>query len=423
MGSTPMPISNSSSGESTSSTLMYLLELSNNQEISKAKGSKASATVPRKRHSDPPWLFGVLWVERIQMRYIVSKRKFNRIMKEDRDALKLLNQSDVVLKQMEELKRNIEKSQEPTEDEEADYLFMIDPDLFKDDSSSDSREIEASEKLRCSFTSFSASNTTHKIITKSGNGDDNSLSETCDSLVGDEMDDQEKKSESECHLLANSGYNDSSVDMESTSSTSSDLTLSDSRSTDNKGSSMKESDTQSSKFSERIKDSESENVLNQTQHLTSQFYYFFVKNPTKFKHSKNGFWIKEANMNERIKMEYTLKTNSRKDVLSDDLNRLDEMNQSAVVQKQFSYLLEDVKTEEQKILCSFCEILGEMSSNTKCSTCAKEQNMKTMHENFFDSLFMKPLFPQGIQEAYLSEDPIRDSPDMEDVYDIIDAVD
>lgn len=36
-------------------------------------------------------------------------------MKEDRDALKLLKQSDGLLKQMEELKENIEKNQEPTE--------------------------------------------------------------------------------------------------------------------------------------------------------------------------------------------------------------------------------------------------------------------------------------------------------------------
>lgn len=300
---------------------------------------------------------------------------------------------------------------------------MIDPDLFKDDSSSDSQEIEVSEKLRCSLKSFSESKTTDETITKSGNGDDNSFSETRDSLVGDEMDDQEKKSESECDSLPKSGYNDSSVDMESASYKSSDLTPSDSRSTDDKGSSMKESDTQSSKLSEGNKDSESENDLNQTQILDSQFDHFFVKNPTKFKHSKKGFWIKEANMNERIKMEYTLKNNSRKDVLLDDLNRLNEMNQSALVQNQLSYLLEDLKTEEQKIPCSFCESLGEMSSNTKCSNCAKEQNMKKMNENFFDSLFMQPLFPQDTQEACLSEHPIRDSPDMEDLCDIIDAVD
>ncbi|CAC5372352.1 PER2 [Mytilus coruscus] len=277
-GNTAMSVSDSSSGENTSSSFMYLLELSNNQEIAKAKESKASTTTTRKRHSDPPWLFGVLWVEGIQMRYTVPRRKFNRTMKEDRDALKLLKQSDVVLKQMEELKENIEKScQEPTEDEEADYLFMIDPDLFKDDSSSDSQEIEVSEKLRCSLKSFSESKTTDETITKSGNGDDNSFSETRDSLVGDEMDDQEKKSESECDSLPKSGYNDSSVDMESASYKSSDLTPSDSRSTDDKGSSMKESDTQSSKLSEGNKDSESENDLNQTQILDSQFDHFFVK--------------------------------------------------------------------------------------------------------------------------------------------------
>lgn len=420
-GNTAMSISDSSSGENTSSSLMYLLELSNNQEIARAKESKASATATqRKRHSDPPWLFGVLWVEGIQMRYTVPRRKFNRIMKEDRDALKLLKQSDGLLKQMEELKENIEKNQEPTEDEEADYLFMIDPDLFKDDSSSDSREILASQKLRCSLNSFSDSKTTDETITKSG--EDKSFSETCNSLVGDEMDEQEKKSESECDSLQKSGYNDSSIDMESQSSKSSDLTPSDSRSTDDKGSSMKESDTQSSKLSEGNKDSESENDGNQTHNLAHQFDQFFVKNPTQFKHSKKGFWIKEANMNDRIAMEYTLK-NNRNDVLLDDLNRLNEMNQSAVVQNQLSYLLEDLKTEEQKISCRFCESLGEMSSNTKCSNCTKEQNMKKMNENFFESLFMQPLFPQDTSEAYSSEHPIRDSPDMEDLCDIMDAVD
>ncbi|CAC5372350.1 unnamed protein product [Mytilus coruscus] len=158
------------SGEKTSSSLMYLLELGYNPEIAKTKESKASTIATRERHSDPPWLFGVLWVEGIQMRYTVPRQKFNRTMQEDRDALKLLKQSDMVLKQMEELKENIEKSQEPTE---------------------------------------------------------------------------EKKSESECDLLPNSGYNDSSVDTLSTSSKSSDITPSDSRSTDDKGSSMKESDTQS----------------------------------------------------------------------------------------------------------------------------------------------------------------------------------
>lgn len=59
---------------------------------------------------DPPWLFGVVWIEGIQMRYTVPRRKFNRIMKEDRDALNMMNQSDVVLKQMEEFKEELTKS-------------------------------------------------------------------------------------------------------------------------------------------------------------------------------------------------------------------------------------------------------------------------------------------------------------------------
>ena len=64
---------------------------------------------------EPPWLFGVLWRDSIQMRYTVPRRKFNRIMKEDRDALNLMKQSELVLQQMREFKEDIEKTDDPTE--------------------------------------------------------------------------------------------------------------------------------------------------------------------------------------------------------------------------------------------------------------------------------------------------------------------
>lgn len=424
---TTMSYSDSSSQENTSSSLIYLLELSNNSEgETSRKGIKAiqpAAAKVNQRHADPPWLFGVMWMESIQMRYVMPRRKFNRVMKEDRDALKVLKQSDVVLKQMEEFKEDLEKvNEEPTEDEEADFLFLIEPDIFKDDSSSNlGGEIES--KIKFQIDDLKPLNVdTSKVSSESkleicaGDEAVNSMvtgAQDSSSSVSDQMDYTEKKSESECDSLQKS---DSSVDMESTCSKSSDLTPSEARSTDEKGSSMKESDTQ---LSEGNKDSESENDLNQIKNqLVYDFESFFVKNPTKFKHSKKGFWIREAEMNSKVKMEYTMNYKNRNDILLEDMNRLNEMKQSSVLQDQLSLLLDDIKKtdSDQKELCE-C-LSSSAQNNEKCSKCSQRTNI---NDNFFESLFMQPLMTE--EETDSVGDSSRDSPDMEDLCDIIDVVD
>lgn len=62
------------------------------------------------RNADPPWLFGALWNETIQMRYTVPRRKFNRVMKEDRASLNSMKQSDMMLMQMKQFQENLEES-------------------------------------------------------------------------------------------------------------------------------------------------------------------------------------------------------------------------------------------------------------------------------------------------------------------------
>jgi hypothetical protein len=64
------------------------------------------------RNAVPPWLFGALWNENIQMRYMVPRRKFNRVMKEDRASLSSMKQSDMMLAQMKQFKENLEKAEE-----------------------------------------------------------------------------------------------------------------------------------------------------------------------------------------------------------------------------------------------------------------------------------------------------------------------
>lgn len=413
-----MSASDTSSGD-TGSSLMYLLE----QTSSETNQAKGKPRVPaRQRHLDPPWLFGVLWIEGIQMRYTVPRRKFNRIMKEDRDALNLMTQSDVVLKQMDEFEEELQKpDRERTEDEEADYLFMIEPDVLRDDSSSD-----LSEKLECSIKfeydetdadqakQSNSESMSVEAAPKSASGEDMSLSGSQD-FSSDQMDETEKKSDSD----SKSGYNDSSVDMESMCSKSSDLTPSDARSTDDKGSSMKESDSQSAKMSEGNKDSESENDLNQPKAQPNKFGTYFIKNPTKFHHSKKGFWLDETDMNEHITMQYRVKNSN--DILLDDLNRLNEMNQSAVVHNQLSCLLDDLKpANECKEKCS-CSSTSETAKDSQlCFKCTQQKEANWFGENFFEKLFMQPLFKEQEEE---DSKPQRDSPDMEDLCDIIDCVD
>lgn len=316
------------------------------------------------------------------------------------------------------------------QDEEADYLFLIEPDVLKDDSSSD-----LSEKLECSMkfdyeetspeqlkqnsseepTSKSPNGEDIEPTSKSPNGEDILMSGSQDS-VSDQMDETEKKSDSDSKC----GYNDSSVDMESTCSKSSDLTPSDARSTDEKGSSMKESDSQSAKMSEGNKDSESENDLNQSKCPSDEFDSFFTKNPTKFRHSKRGFWLDETTMNEKITMEYKVK--NQNDILLDDFKRLNEMNQSAVVHNQLSCLLDDLtSTNDNNEKCTCCSNSDKVTENEQCLQCSQQKEAVKFGENFFEKLFMQPLFPE--QEDNSLSKPLRDSPDMEDLCDIIDSVD
>jgi hypothetical protein len=324
------------------------------------------------------------------------------------------------------------------QDEEADYLFMIEPDIFKDGSPSDSRESDLREdlKTKLEFPSVMVSNISDVSSSKSScqnklESDDGLLSGDQDSsFSNDQMDERVKKSNSDCDSLQKSSYTDSSADIESTCSKSSDLTPSDARSTDEKGSSMKESDSLSSKLSEGNKDSESENDLGQTKNQqekfdSNNFDSFFIKNPTEFKHSKKGFWMNETNLNERVQNKYTMKYNNQNDILLDDLQRLNEMNQSLVVQDQLSTLLEDLKqiNSSQREHCSCCRPLGQTSADTKFTRCQKISQKELNNEiniSFFESLFMQPLYADDNMSSEYSS---RDSPDMEDLGDIIDSLD
>lgn len=438
-GQTSMSISDTSSQENTSSSLMYLLELSNNSEVDGSKNKKKLPEMMRlgQRNADPLWLFGALWNENIQMRYTVPRRKFNRVMKEDRASLNSMKQSDMMLMQMKQFKENLEEyEEEPNVDEEVDYLFMIEPDIFKDDSPSDYRESE-DLKIKLEFPSVMVSNISDDSSSKSScqnklESDDGLLSGGQDSsFSNDQMDEREKKSSSDCDSLQKSSDTDSSADIESTCSKSSDLTPSDARSTDEKGSSMKESDSLSSKLSEGNKDSESENDLGQTKIQeekfdSKNFDSFFIKNPTKFKHSKKGFWMNETNLNERVQNKYTMRYNNQNDILLDDLQRLNEMNQSPVVHDQLSTLLDDLKqiNSSQREQCSCCRPLGQTNADGKFTRCQKISQKELNNEintSFFESLFMRPLYAgDNMSSEYSSS---RDSPDMEDLCDIIDPLD
>lgn len=313
---------------------------------------------------------------------------------------------------------------------------MIEPDIFKDDSPSDYRESE-DLKIKLEFPSVMVSNISDDSSSKSScqnklESDDGLLSGGQDSsFSNDQMDEREKKSNSDCDSLQKSSDTDSSADIESTCSKSSDLTPSDARSTDEKGSSMKESDSLSSKLSEGNKDSESENDLGQTKIQeekfdSKNFDSFFIKNPTKFKHSKKGFWMNETNLNERVQNKYTMRYNNQNDILLDDLQRLNEMNQSPVVHDQLSTLLDDLKqiNSSQREQCSCCRPLGQTNADGKFTRCQKISQKELNNEintSFFESLFMRPLYAgDNMSSEYSSS---RDSPDMEDLCDIIDPLD
>jgi hypothetical protein len=101
------------------------------------------------------------------------------------------------------------------------------------------------------------------------------------------------------------------------------------------------------------------------------------------------------------------------------------MNQSLVVHDQLSILLEDLKqiNSSQREHCSCCRPLGQTSADTKFTRCQKISQKELNNEintSFFESLFMQPLYADDNMSSEYSS---RDSPDMEDLGDIIDSLD
>ncbi|XP_021375509.1 period circadian protein homolog 2-like isoform X2 [Mizuhopecten yessoensis] len=318
--------SQSSSMEETSSSLLYMLEFgSPNRSFT----SIEDVDKP-KRVEAPSWLSGTHWSSPVCMRYTIPKKKLNKTLLEDREALGNLSQPDLLLSQMAMLEEELD--QPPLLDMFEDDTFLMCPDTEIDDQMSANFEDQTDDSL----------NKTHVL-------EDTNLStlftKKAEMLDENIQNEQQKSVES----YPGSDDRDSLIDDDSCYSKCSDMTPSDERSVEEADSSLKESDESdmgctAKSFLSRIKHDVPLKLVD------ARFKKFFAPLPINFADPKKDGppWMTNAVVNLYTKMKYCISPKSVERCLTEDRRKLQYMPQSDLVIEQLNSFIEDKEAPQFK---------------------------------------------------------------------------
>nr|UVT38275.1 period [Haliotis diversicolor] len=362
----------SSTGNDTDSSLMYILEASSsvNNSSREDPASELKQDIPPKRvkasrrYSQPFWLAKSKWTTDVKMRYQLPKRILKNVLKADREAMKKLDKDNgCVMEQLEELVTFIAKN-DKVMDEEAGFL------LFEDQTEDDNASVNSESSSCCSdhadqLLGLLPGNTKgswHKRrSTLTENKKENSPDieevyrqwrEECNDEMMVSVSPPEYKdsnsSDDDKTDLKKMDENDSNVS--NNSKDTSDITLSDQRSSEEASSSLKELSDCSSK-DQKYSSCESDTELRTECALIDRL---FVKLPTPMSGQKGSkkrlaepFWLQETQHNEDIAKTYQLSERSEADILGLDLCLLEHLKQPQTVIDQMKELSE--YTESQTV--------------------------------------------------------------------------
>nr|WAB24748.1 period [Haliotis fulgens] len=350
----------SSTGNDTDSSLMYILEASSSVNNSSREDptSEVKREIPHrvvkasKRYCQPFWLAKSKWTNDVKMRYQLPQRILKNVLKADREAMKKLDKgNNTVTEQLEELLTYIAKN-ERVMDEEAGFL------LFENETVDDNASVNSESSLCCTDhadqllglqpdNSKGAWHQRRSTLTESKEESSPDIEEVyrqwreeCNDEMMVSVSPQEYKdstsSDEDKNDLKKMGEDDSNIS--NNSKDTSDITPSDQRSSEEAGSSLKESSDCSSK-DQKYSSCDSDTDLRPECALID---CLFVKLPTGQKSSKKclaePFWRQEAEHDEDIAKTYQLSEKSEADILGRDLCSLNHLQQPQTVIEQMREL-------------------------------------------------------------------------------------
>ncbi|XP_046559225.1 period circadian protein homolog 2-like isoform X2 [Haliotis rubra] len=355
----------SSTGNDTDSSLMYILEASSSVNNSSREDptSELKREIPPKRvkanrrYSQPFWLAKSKWTTDVKMRYQLPKRILKNVLKADRESMKKLDKGNgTVMEQLEELVTYIAKN-DRVMDEEAGFL------LFENQTEDDNASVNSESSSCCSDhadqllgllpgNSKGAWHQRRSTLTESKKENSPDIEEVyrqwreeCNDEMMVSVSPLEYKdsnsSDDDKNDLKKMGENDSNVS--NNSKDTSDITLSDQRSSEEASSSFKELSDCSSK-DKKYSSCESDTELRTECALIDRL---FVKLPTHMSGQKGSkkrlaepFWLQETQHNEDIAKTYQLSEKSEADILGLDLRSLEHLKQPQTVIDQMKELSE-----------------------------------------------------------------------------------
>ncbi|XP_046326782.2 period circadian protein homolog 1-like isoform X2 [Haliotis rufescens] len=347
----------SSTGNDTDSSLMYILEASSSVNNSSREDptSEVKREIPHrvvkasKRYCQPFWLAKSKWTNDVKMRYQLPQRILKNVLKADREAMKKLDKgNNTVTEQLEELLTFIAKN-ERVMDEEAGFL------LFENETVDDNASVNSESSLCCTdhadqllgLQLDNSKGERRSTLTESKEENSPDIEEVyrqwreeCNDEMIVSVSPQEYKdstsSDEDKNDSKKMGENDSNVS--NNYKDTSDITPSDQRSSEEAGSSLKESSDCSSK-DQKYSSCDSDTELRPECALID---CLFVKLPTGQKSSKKclaePFWRQEAEHDEDIAKTYQLSEKSEADILRRDLCSLDHLKQPQTVIEQMREL-------------------------------------------------------------------------------------
>ncbi|XP_067658844.1 period circadian protein-like [Haliotis asinina] len=360
----------SSTGNDTDSSLMYILEASSSVNNSSREDptSELKREIPPKRvkasrrYSQPFWLSKSKWTTDVKMRYQLPQRILKNVLKADREAMKKLDKdNDSVMEQLEELVTYIAKNDKVV-DEEAGFL------LFENQTDDDNASVHSESSSCCSDhvdqllgllpgNSKGAWHQRRSTLTESKKENSPDIEEVyrqwreeCNDEMMMSVSPPEYKdsnsSDDDKTDLKKMGENDSNVS--NNSKDTSDITLSDQRSSEEASSSLKELSDCSSK-DQKYSSCESDTELRTECALMDRL---FVKLPTHMSGQKGSkmrlaepFWLQETQHNEAIAKTYQLSERSEADILGIDLCSLEHLKQPQTVIDQMKELSEYTESQ------------------------------------------------------------------------------